>query len=337
MSRNVSFPSPTPRQRDAKLGHHITKCYFVLALGKERHLVTHETKRYYLQARLYPGAQRAAGGGHLPALSVALLCLGCTSCSLHAEASREQCWRPQASNPRCRGASASQGPPKSQDSCCLATLVMCTAPTFPWWFLTSHTWDSQPSWSPGTVSAPGPTGVKGGWFPKEKQELLPPKKALGLGNERPWACSGVYVFPGAQSRAHERKRRWKRAGCPLSFPEGQPPALACFPKGHFPLDLGGWVQVPLPSLLPLPSLSHFLGSKRAISSSSCAPHTEHTAGATVCFGLRSAQSSSFPRLIGALPRCTIRQVSPLYSSSRDSGESQKDTVGWGPAHTPHPP
>lgn len=46
MSRNVSFPSPTPRQRDAKLGHHITKCYFVLALGKEGHLVTHETKRF---------------------------------------------------------------------------------------------------------------------------------------------------------------------------------------------------------------------------------------------------------------------------------------------------
>lgn len=242
----------------------------------------------------------------------------------------------QARNPRCRGALAFQGPPKSQDSCCLATLVMCTAPTFPWWFLTSHTWDSQPSWSPGTVSAPGPTGVKGGGSQRKSRSCCHQKKALGLGSERPWACSGVYVFPGAQSRAQERKRRWKRAGCSLSLPEGQPPVLACFPEAHFPHDLGGWVQVPLPSLLPLPSLSHFLGSKRATSSSSCAPHTEHTAGATVCFGLRSAQSSSFPRLIGALPRCTTRQVSPLYSSSRDSGESQKDTVGWGPTHTPHP-
>ena len=63
-------------------------------------------------------------------------------------------------------------------------------------------------------------------FPKEKQELLPPEEALGLGSERPWTCSEVCVFPGAQSRAWERKRRWERVGCPLSLPEGQPPALA---------------------------------------------------------------------------------------------------------------
>lgn len=159
-----------------------------------------------------------------------------------------------------------------------------------------------------------------------------------MGNERPWACSGVCVFPGDQSRAWERKRRWERAGCPLSLLEGQPPALASVsPEAHFPHDLGGWVQIPPPSFLPLPSLSHFLGSKRATSPSSCAPHTQHTAGATVCFGLRSAQLSSSPRLTGALPRCITRQVSPLYSSSRDAGESQEDTVGRGPAHTPHPP
>ncbi|XP_043741028.1 uncharacterized protein LOC122682220 isoform X3 [Cervus elaphus] len=134
----------------------------------------------------------------------------------------------QASNPRCRGASASRGPPKSQDSCYLATLGI-----------------ALPQLSPGGSYQPhlGLTAI------------LEPRDGVS-----PWT-------------------HWSERGM---VPKGKAGAAA---------------------------------TRR----SSCAPHTEHTAGATVCFGLRSAQSSSFPRLMGALPRRTTRQVSPLYSSSRDAG------------------
>ncbi|XP_043741027.1 uncharacterized protein LOC122682220 isoform X2 [Cervus elaphus] len=139
----------------------------------------------------------------------------------------------QASNPRCRGASASRGPPKSQDSCYLATLGI-----------------ALPQLSPGGSYQPhlGLTAI------------LEPRDGVS-----PWT-------------------HWSERGM---VPKGKAGAAAT--------------------------------RRRATSSSSCAPHTEHTAGATVCFGLRSAQSSSFPRLMGALPRRTTRQVSPLYSSSRDAG------------------
>lgn len=159
--------------------------------------------------------------------------------------------------------------------------------------------------------------------------------ARGLGLAQKCVCFQVPRV--GLGRGREGGRGW---GVPLAFQRGSPMPWLQLPQcveAHFPHDLGGWVQVPPPTFLTLPSLSHFLGSKRATSPSSCAPHTEHTTDTAVCFGLRSAQLSSFPRLMGALPRCTARQVSPLYSSSRDAGESQEDTVGWRPTHIPHPP
>lgn len=243
----------------------------------------------------------------------------------------------QASNPRCRGASASRGPPKSQDSCYLATLGIALPQLSPGGSYQPHL---------GLTAILEPRDGVSPWTHWSERGMVPKGKAGAAATRRrywAWAVRGLVLaqervcFQVPRVGLGRGREGGRGQSVPLAFWRGSPLPWPVSPEAHFPHDLGGWVQVPPPSFLPLPFFSHFLGSKRATSSSSCAPHTEHTAGATVCFGLRSAQSSSFPRLMGALPRRTTRQVSPLYSSSRDAGESQEDTVGWGTRSHPTSP